>query len=97
MDLLEGIARRLVVGMETLGWQPDRAADVTLEVLGEKVPDVVTVLEFGAAEVVPRLARTTDEVANVLHALDGGFVPAGPSGSPTMPTATLQRRPQRPI
>jgi cobaltochelatase CobN len=32
--------------------------------------------------VVPRLARTTDELDAVLHALDGGFVPAGPSGSP---------------
>ena len=36
-----------------------------------------------AAEVVPRLDRTTDEIARVLHALDGGYVPAGPSGSPT--------------
>jgi cobaltochelatase CobN len=40
------------------------------------------VLEFAAREVVPRLARTTDEIGNVLHALDGGYVPAGPSGSP---------------
>ncbi|HET9140971.1 cobaltochelatase subunit CobN, partial [Actinophytocola sp.] len=40
------------------------------------------VLEFAATEVVPRLARTTDEIGNVLHALDGGYVPAGPSGSP---------------
>jgi cobaltochelatase CobN len=32
--------------------------------------------------VVPRLRRTTDELDAVLHALDGGFVPAGPSGSP---------------
>jgi cobaltochelatase CobN len=40
------------------------------------------VLEFAAAEIVPRLARTTDELTNVLHALDGGYVPAGPSGSP---------------
>ncbi len=31
---------------------------------------------------VPRLARTTDELDAVLHALDGGFIPAGPSGSP---------------
>src|SRR4030095_12973248 len=38
---------------------------------------------FAAREVVPRLARTTDEIAHVLHALDGGDVPAGPSGSPT--------------
>ena len=32
---------------------------------------------------VPRLARTTDEIDHLLHALDGGYVPAGPSGSPT--------------
>ena len=39
-------------------------------------------LRFAATQVVPRLARTTDELDAVLHALDGGFVPAGPSGSP---------------
>jgi len=43
---------------------------------------VADVLRFAATEVVPRLARTTDEITNVLHALDGGYVPAGPSGSP---------------
>jgi cobaltochelatase CobN len=45
-------------------------------------PEVQRVLTFAAEEVVPRLARTTDELGAVLHALDGGFVPAGPSGSP---------------
>ena len=39
-------------------------------------------LTFAATEVVPRLARTADEITRTLHALDGGFVPAGPSGSP---------------
>lgn len=43
---------------------------------------VAAVLRFAATEIVPRLARTTDEIGNVLHALDGGYVPAGPSGSP---------------
>ena len=45
-------------------------------------PVVRQVLTFAATEVVPRLARTTDELDAVLHALEGGFVPAGPSGSP---------------
>jgi cobaltochelatase CobN len=31
----------------------------------------------------PRLERTADEVTNLLRALDGRYVPAGPSGSPT--------------
>ncbi len=39
-------------------------------------------LHFAVDEVVPRLARTTDEIDMALHALDGGYVPAGPSGSP---------------
>ncbi|KDA42778.1 cobaltochelatase subunit CobN [Frankia sp. BMG5.23] len=43
---------------------------------------VAAVLRFAATEIVPRLARTTDEVTAVLHALDGGYVSAGPSGSP---------------
>jgi cobaltochelatase CobN len=41
------------------------------------------VLRFACEEVVPRLARTSDEIDNLLHGLSGGFVPAGPSGSPT--------------
>ncbi|TQS45642.1 cobaltochelatase subunit CobN [Cryptosporangium phraense] len=53
---------------------------------------VARVLTFAATEVVPRLAKTTDEMTHVLHALNGGYVPAGPSGSPlrglinTLPT-----------
>ncbi|MFD4443096.1 cobaltochelatase subunit CobN [Nocardia sp. NPDC058519] len=43
---------------------------------------VRTVLRFAATEVVPRLRETRIEIARVLHALNGGFIPAGPSGSP---------------
>ncbi|MEU6737599.1 cobaltochelatase subunit CobN [Streptosporangium sandarakinum] len=49
---------------------------------GDRVPLVTRVLDFAATEIVPRLSRTTDEIDHVLHALDGGYVPAGPSGSP---------------
>jgi cobaltochelatase CobN len=83
LDLVEQAAHRLVAGLDQLGWAPEKAALVCDEVLGEAPADVVRVLEFAAAEVVPRLARTTDEVTHILHALDGGYVPAGPSGSPT--------------
>jgi cobaltochelatase CobN len=69
--------------MDDLGWPPDQAALVCTKVLGEAPGDVVAVLEFAATEVVPRLARTTDEVTHLLDALDGRYVPAGPSGSPT--------------
>jgi cobaltochelatase CobN len=83
VDLLEGAARKLVLAMEALGWDAAAAASVTAEVLGRDVPAVAKVLEFAAAEVVPRLAGTRGEIDAVLHALAGGYVPAGPSGSPT--------------
>ncbi|GAA1301737.1 cobaltochelatase subunit CobN [Pseudonocardia xinjiangensis] len=81
VDVLEGVARALVTEVQGRGW--GGAAQVCADLLGEEIPDVVAVLQFGCAEVVPRLNRTTDEIAGVLHALDGGYVPAGPSGSPT--------------
>jgi cobaltochelatase CobN len=83
VDLLEQLARRLVEAMEERGWDRQAAKAVVTEVLGREVVEAVRVLEFAAEEVVPRLLRTTDEIGNVLRALRGGYVPAGPSGSPT--------------
>ena len=83
VDAFEETARALVAGMEQAGWAPDKCAGVCVDVLGDERPEVVRVLRFAATEVVPRLERTTDEITHLLHALDGGYVPAGPSGSPT--------------
>lgn len=76
VDEIEARARELVQGMEAADWSVEAAAGLHDD------PEVVRVLEFAATQVVPRLGRTTDELDAVLHALDGGFVPAGPSGSP---------------
>ncbi|OKJ03854.1 cobalamin biosynthesis protein CobN [Streptomyces sp. CB01249] len=54
----------------------------TRTLLHDLSPDVAAILNFAAEEVAPRLARTTDELDHCVHALNGGFVPAGPSGSP---------------
>ncbi|MEV4812452.1 cobaltochelatase subunit CobN [Micromonospora avicenniae] len=83
VDLIEALARRLVVGMETLGWDAEKADAVVAEVTGRDLPDATALLRFAATELVPRLDRTTDELAHTLAALDGRFVPPGPSGSPT--------------
>jgi cobaltochelatase CobN len=83
IDALEALAGRLVAGLDDAGWQPEKAGAVAAGVLGEAPSSVVAVLEFAAREVVPRLDRTQDEVANLLRALEGRYIPAGPSGSPT--------------
>jgi cobaltochelatase CobN len=83
VDRLEQAARALLEAMEAKGWEAAAAGPVALAVLGVEDPGVVASLEFAASQVVPRLARTGDEIRGVLRALDGRFVPAGPSGSPT--------------
>jgi cobaltochelatase CobN len=86
-DAVEARARELVEAMEEAGWEAAAVPGIVAGTLGAR-PDgvdgrvVADVLTFAATEVVPRLAATTDEITRTLHALDGGFVPAGPSGSP---------------
>ncbi|MFC5801046.1 cobaltochelatase subunit CobN [Streptomyces formicae] len=77
-DEAEAAARALVEAMEEADWNPAAVASVA-EGHGRAVADI---LGFAAREVVPRLAATTDELDHAVHALNGGFVPAGPSGSP---------------
>ncbi|WP_206488613.1 cobaltochelatase subunit CobN [Rhodococcus sp. KRD162] len=78
VDGIESIAHGLVANMQATQWDPSQAARVA----GEHGETVAQILEFAAAEVVPRLRGTSREIEQVLHALDGGFIAAGPSGSP---------------
>ncbi len=82
-DRLEQMARALVLALDVADWDPEAVPDVVRTSLERDLPDVERVLRFACEEVVPRLAGTTDEIGNLLHGLSGGFVPAGPSGSPT--------------
>ncbi|WP_433549003.1 cobaltochelatase subunit CobN [Streptomyces sp. CA-294286] len=77
-DEIEEQARTLVQAMEDADWDPAAVADVA----AGHPQSVADILAFAAHEVVPRLAATTDELTHAVHALNGGFVPAGPSGSP---------------
>ncbi|MGW2365246.1 cobaltochelatase subunit CobN [Streptomyces sp. NPDC001667] len=77
-DEAEEKARALVQAMEDAEWDPAAVSRVA-----QGQPQAVAdILDFAAREVVPRLAATTDELDHAVHALAGGSVPAGPSGSP---------------
>ncbi len=68
VDALETECRRLVVDVEEAGWQYG-GDDPTLRWVAERL--------------VPALQRTPDEIGNLVRGLQGGQVPAGPSGAPT--------------
>lgn len=81
-DEAEERARELVEAMEEAGWSAEAVPAIAAEVPADQRQAVADILVFAAREVVPRLAGTTDEITHAVHALNGGFVPAGPSGSP---------------
>ena len=72
IDAVEAEARRRVEAVAAAGWAYD-GDDPTLR--------------WVATRLLPDLRRTTDEIDNVLAALDGRYIPAGPSGSPTRGSA----------
>ncbi|WP_338892252.1 cobaltochelatase subunit CobN [Rhodococcus sovatensis] len=78
VDEVESIAHGLVAEMQQTQWNPAEAERVA----GTHGSTVAEILRFAATEVVPRLRGTSREIDQVLHALDGGFIAAGPSGSP---------------
>ncbi|MFE1247020.1 cobaltochelatase subunit CobN [Streptomyces sp. NPDC058766] len=81
-DEAEEKARALVQAMEDADWDPAAVPAVAAGVPAERAEQVAAILRFAAREVVPRLSGTTGELDHAVHALNGGFVPAGPSGSP---------------
>ncbi|MGW3985532.1 cobaltochelatase subunit CobN [Streptomyces sp. NPDC004830] len=82
-DQAEEQARALVQAMEDADWDPAAVpAVVAAGVDAGRAEQVAAILRFAAGEVVPRLSATTGEIDHAVHALNGGFVPAGPSGSP---------------
>ncbi|MGW5386434.1 cobaltochelatase subunit CobN [Nocardia sp. NPDC003963] len=89
VDTVEARARALVVALQAADWSPaavdelvDAHAAELFDTAGADRGAVAAVLRFAATEVVPRLRGTGVEIDRVLHALNGGFIPAGPSGSP---------------
>ena len=76
VDAAEQQARALLAGLQATGWDAGRVGELTDD------DGVAAILRFAATEVVPRLAGTAAEIDQVLRALDGRFISAGPSGSP---------------
>ncbi|AZG44437.1 cobaltochelatase subunit CobN [Gordonia insulae] len=78
VDDVEATARGLVAACAKGEWTGQAVADAA----DGHPAAVADVLAFAATEVVPRLRRTTREIDQILRALDGRFIEAGPSGSP---------------
>jgi len=79
VDAVEAECRRLVSGLAAGSF----TNCVPKADTGGQTNAISGVLDWICERLVPALRRTPDELANTLAALDGRYVPAGPSGAPT--------------
>ncbi|CAJ0808926.1 hypothetical protein LMG19083_04801 [Ralstonia psammae] len=85
VDAITAIGRRLVAGLADCNFD---AASVDT-VLAQALPGLAgtegirDTLAYVCRELVPNLARTSEEIDNLIKGLAGCYVPAGPSGAPT--------------
>jgi cobaltochelatase CobN len=94
---IEALSKALLHELDARGWDAGQVDAVIGEVLGHASaprplppdprplpPDPRSPLVFACAELVPKLRRgADDEIAHMLAALEGRYIPPGPSGAPT--------------
>jgi cobaltochelatase CobN len=83
VDRIEAAQTAVLDAIAERGWSADAAAGVCAAVLGRGDDGVERALRFACDEVVPRIRGTHAEIDNLIGALHGRHVPAGPSGAPT--------------
>ncbi len=84
--LLDGIDARtmeLIDRMHSLGYRKEEC------LRGIDSGSLRTTVAWICDTLVPNLARMTDEMGNMMHACDGGYVLPGPSGAPTRGNAHI--------
>lgn len=87
IDRLEEAQHALLAALAEADWDAARVDAIVDELLGAERDQadagVRRALRYTCEQIVPRLLQTPDEMGNVLGALRGRHVPAGPSGAPT--------------
>ncbi|MCE7040842.1 cobaltochelatase subunit CobN [Dyadobacter sp. CY312] len=88
LEILDELSNHLFRLMKRENFSPESIDKVIFETLNiipseSGLLGIKKILEFVCQELMPNLARTDEEITNLLHGLSGGYVPAGPSGAPT--------------
>ncbi|NOK64278.1 MAG: cobalt chelatase [Chloroflexi bacterium AL-W] len=84
---IEAECKHLLGLLNTQDWdaeQIDGIIDIRLPHQSLARQSIAAALHFACEQIVPKLHEGAhDEIVHLLHALNGGHVPAGPSGAPT--------------
>jgi cobaltochelatase CobN len=89
LEEIHQLSLDLMASFEEVNFDENEVSSVSKEILGKTNPKVEETLLYVAQFLADRLAATTDELTNARNALDGQFIPAGPSGAPTRGMANI--------
>ena len=87
LDRIDERVCSLIDDMQSAGYDRERCLDIAGSVGDSDA--IRTVVSYICDTLVPNLARMTDEMGNMMHACDGGYVLPGPSGAPTRGNADI--------
>jgi cobaltochelatase CobN len=86
LEAIEDFSQKLFSELQQHSFNASSINTVLKELLSHCANDLSAigqVLDFACQQLAPNLARASDEIDNLLSGLSGGYIPAGPSGSPT--------------
>ena len=89
VDMIDARCRELIDRMAECGYDREEVLAGIREEYGPDQPDLEACAAYICDDIVDRLNRTTDELANMVRSLEGGYVPPGPCGDPTRGNAHL--------
>ncbi len=89
IDRIDERSRNLIEIMAGGGYDRETTLAEIREEYGTAAPDLETCATFICDDLRGRLDLTTDEIANMMRGLAGGYIPPGPSGDPTRGNAHL--------
>jgi len=86
---LDRLALSLFNALEDCGFQTSQLSEIERQIVGEVHSAIDAALRYACETLVPNLERVDEEIANVLNALEGRYVPAGPAGAPSRGMASI--------
>ncbi|MCL2147840.1 MAG: cobaltochelatase subunit CobN [Methanomassiliicoccaceae archaeon] len=89
LDEVDSLAWELIGGMHDRGFSKEECLPFASGLIGPGWEAARATLEFVCDTLHPSIARISDEMDLLLRGSSGGYVPPGPSGSPTRGNAHL--------
>ncbi len=88
-DRLDAQLQAFITFARESGFDPSKCAERIIELYGRLDDGLKTSIDYMCGTVAPNILRMSDEIGNLMHGMNGGYVLPGPSGAPTRGNAHI--------